>query len=194
MFTIREYQIADRNACLSAFASNVPQLFAANEADDYASFLAQLPCPYLVAELDGVAVGGGGFYFIPETDLAGLVWGVIAWDAQRRGIGTALLRARLERLSSEPSIRAVRVKTSQGAAAFFERFGFQTERIIEDYFAVGLHQHQMFLRLDSRGGAQSRNQAMERTAGSCMTRLKEDLRFKKQATRPLPSRCSSYSR
>jgi ribosomal protein S18 acetylase RimI-like enzyme len=174
MFTIREYQIADYGACLRAFASNVPLFFAAEEQEDYAGFLAQWSCPYLVAELDGVAVGGGGFYLIPDTDLAGLVWGVVARSAQRRGIGTALLRARLEQLSSEPSIRAVRVNTSQHTAGFFERFGFHTERIVEDHFAVGLHQYQMFLRLDSRGDDQSPNHAMERTAGRSEERMKDE--------------------
>jgi ribosomal protein S18 acetylase RimI-like enzyme len=150
MSLIREYQTGDYKACLSVFDSNVPLYFAAAERTSFASFLAQLTCPFFVAEHESHVVGCGGFYLVPADGLAGLVWGIVACHHQRCGVGSALLRERLRRLAFEPAIRTVRVNTSQHTAAFFQRFGFQTALTIEDHFADGLHQYQMLLRLPSR--------------------------------------------
>ena len=164
MFSIRPYQPTDYDACLDIFTSNVPLFFEAEEQATYANFLAQLACPYLIVELADSVVGGGGFYRLPDEGCAGLVWGMVARNYQRRGIGTALLEARLQRLGADSTVQTVRVKTSQRSAPFFERFGFRTERILEHHFAVGLHQYQMSLQFRSLSHATSPNHAMQRTA------------------------------
>ncbi|OAI42451.1 hypothetical protein AYO41_04280 [Verrucomicrobia bacterium SCGC AG-212-E04] len=149
MSLIREYHTGDYEACLAVFDSNVPLFFAAPERTSFANFLARLTCSFFVAEHEGRVVGCGGFYLVPADCLAGLVWGMIARDRQRCGLGSALLRERLRRLASEPVIRTVRVNTSQHTTAFFQRFGFETVLTVENHFADGLHQHQMLLRLPS---------------------------------------------
>jgi ribosomal protein S18 acetylase RimI-like enzyme len=161
MCAIREYQSDDYEACLSAFFSNVPCFFAAHEQPAYAAFLTQLPCPYLVAEVQGSVIGAGGYYRLPDDDCAGLAWGIVARDHQRRGVGSALLQERLRRLAIDPTIRCVRVKTSQRTVSFFERFGFRTERIVEHHFGQGLHQYYMFLCLASDTDPKSPNQKMQ---------------------------------
>jgi N-acetylglutamate synthase-like GNAT family acetyltransferase len=147
MSLIREYHTGDYDACLAVFDSNVPLYFAAAERTSFANFLARLTCPFFVTEHESRVVGCGGFYLVPADGVAGLVWGMIARDHQRGGVGSALLRERLRRLASEPAIRMIRVNTSQHTAAFFQRFGFQTTLTVENHFADGLHQHQMLLRL-----------------------------------------------
>jgi ribosomal protein S18 acetylase RimI-like enzyme len=163
MCLIREYESDDYEACLAVFASNVPCFFATHEQPAYAAFHAQLPCPYLVAELYGSVVGAGGYYRLPDDDCAGLAWGIVARDHQRRGVGSALLQERLRRLTRDPTIRRVRVKTSQRTVSFFQRFGFRTERVVEHHFGPGVHQYQMFLRLAY--DAKSPNQSLQLTAG-----------------------------
>jgi ribosomal protein S18 acetylase RimI-like enzyme len=150
MSLIREYHTSDYEACLAVFDSNVPLYFAAAERSSFADFLVRLTCTFFVAEHESRVVGCGGFYLVPADGLAGLVWGMIARDHQRRGLGSSLLRERLRRLASEPVIRTVRVNTSQHTSAFFHRFGFETVLTIENHFADGLHQHQMLLRLPLR--------------------------------------------
>jgi GNAT superfamily N-acetyltransferase len=147
MSEIHDYQTSDYAACLDIFASNVPLFFAAHEGSTYSNFLGHLPCPYLACEWSGSVVGAGGYYLLPDNDCAGLVWGMVARDHQRRGIGTALLQARLLQLAKYPNIRRVRVKTSQRITPFFQHFGFQTERIVEHHFGPGVHQYEMFLYL-----------------------------------------------
>ena len=147
MCSIRDYQRSDYDACLGIFASNTPQFFGAGEQPDFVDFLERLPCPYLVAEVAGVVVGCGGYDRVPGERTAELVWGMVARDQHRLGIGTALVQARLERLAAEPEIEGVRIDTSQWTAAFYERFGFRLEKIVENHFAEGLHQYQMVLSL-----------------------------------------------
>jgi uncharacterized protein (TIGR02246 family) len=144
----RDYLPSDRDACLAIFDSNVPLYFGAAERGEFAAFLADLRCRYLVAEVDGAIVGCGGFYIVREGRHGGLAWGMVACAWQRRGIGARLLQTRLDWLSREPSIDGVRINTSQHTAAFFERFGFHTEDISADHFAPGLHRHRMLLRFD----------------------------------------------
>lgn len=151
MCFVRDYHAADYEACLGIFASNVPSVFGVAEQADFAGFLTRLRCPYFVAELSGAVVGCGGYYLVLEEGLAGLAWGMVAHPHQRRGVGSALLGARLQRLTSEPAIHTVRVNTSQHAVAFFQRFGFQTTGIVENRFSDGIHLHQMFLPLVPRG-------------------------------------------
>jgi GNAT superfamily N-acetyltransferase len=146
--SIRDYAPSDRGACVAVFDSNVPLYFSAEERSGFAAFLADLPCRYLVAELDGAIVGCGGFYVEREGRLGGLAWGMVARARHGRGIGARLLQTRLDCLSREPSIDGVRINTSQHTAAFFERFGFHTEDISTDHFAPGLHRHRMLLRFE----------------------------------------------
>ncbi len=146
MCLIRDYDRADYDACLGILVSNMPVFFGEREKAAYAGFLTELPCSYLVAELSGNVVGCGGFYIVPDEGRASLVWGMVAQGYQRRGVGSALLETRLARLLADRSVRFVRTRTSQRTAAFFERFGFQTERIQEHHFGPGLHLHEMYLR------------------------------------------------
>jgi len=150
MITIREFTMPDVASCLGAFRSNVPAFFGAYEQSEYAAFLERLPCRYFVAELGGTVVGGGGFYIVQSERLASLVWGMVSRESQRQGVGTALLRVRLEHIACNRSVRFVRAKASQYSAPFLQRFGFYTDGIIEHRFGHGLHQHDMYLRLPSR--------------------------------------------
>ena|SRR6202011_2723837 len=174
MCSIRDYDHSDYDACLRIFASNAPLFVDSNERTAYARFLSELPCSYLVAELAGSVVGCGGFYFEPDECLASLVWGMIAGDFHGQGIGTFLLQARLARITADPSVCAVRAKTSQRTAPFFHRFGFRTERIFEHRFGPGLHQHEMYLRMPSRSHVPSPNQTMQPTAGQRTAPLSDD--------------------
>lgn len=171
MCVIRDYEPADYDACLNVFASNVPSFFGVEERSEYAHFLARARCPYLVAELDGRVIGGGGFYLIPERGLAGLVWGMIIRDCQRQGIGAALLGARLQRINADPTLHRVRVNTSQKTSAFFHRFGFQTERVVKNYFGEGLDRYQMFLHLNPGGDPQTPNELRKRLVISTLPPL-----------------------
>lgn len=146
---VRDYQTADRSACLSIFDSNVPGFFAASEREEFAAFLdAPLPGPYLVVEEDaGRVVGCGGYRVRPGTMAADLCWGMVLGARHGAGLGRLLLDARLERIRCDPAVDTVAVHTSQHTRGFYEHRGFRTERVVPDGYAPGLDRCDMRLDL-----------------------------------------------
>ena len=132
----REYTNGDRAACLALFDSNVPDFFAASERTEYAKFLDDLPCPYLVLSSagDGV-IAAGGYYVTEEADVGALAWGVVTRAWQRRGVGAELLQLRLARLRAS-GVNTVRVRTSPRSQHFFERSGFRLVQVVPQGFAT----------------------------------------------------------
>src|SRR5437870_13062623 len=112
----------DRPACLELFRSNVPDFFAADEADEFSRFLATSRHPYFVVRDQSAVVACGGCYF--AAPIAGLSWGMVERKRHRTGIGAFLLYARLDLVATHLDITTVRVRTSQLSQGFFARQGF----------------------------------------------------------------------
>src|SRR5690348_13172787 len=76
---VRPYTIADREACLRIFDSNVPRFFRAGERAEYEGFLERRPGPFFVVEDEaGAVVASGGI--APgraEPEIAVLCWGMV---------------------------------------------------------------------------------------------------------------------
>ena len=150
--TLHPYQASDRAACLRVFDSNVPAFFLASERADYTQDLGEFEsgawggaAVYLVLEVGSEIVGCGGAY-VEEDGRAGLAWGMVDRRQHRRGLGSLLLRARLEWLRAQPEAREVWLDTSRHSAPFFERFGFQVARTAPDGYGPG--HDRLDLRLD----------------------------------------------
>jgi ribosomal protein S18 acetylase RimI-like enzyme len=135
---IRPYQPSDRAACLAVFHSNTPDFFLPVEEADFTAFLDRMPGPYLVVEEDDEIVACGGHAVNAVTGVATLCWGMVARAHQRRGLGRALLRARLANLADHPEAKVVRLDTSQHSRGFFEREGFVVQQTIQDGYDPGL--------------------------------------------------------
>lgn len=145
---LRAYSPADRQSCLRVFASNIPDSFLESERADYAAFLDELPGPYFVVQDDdGEVVACGGFAVDPGTRQADLCWGMVRRDLHRRGIGDLLLRERLSRITSHVDVDAVRLDTTQFTHAYYERVGFQVQRVTPDGYGPGMHRYDMLLRV-----------------------------------------------
>ena len=148
---LRAYTGADRAVCLAIFDSNLPAFFAQHERDEFARFLdTQQTAPYFVVETDGdgQVVACGGYFRLPHVPAAVLTWGMVARDHQKQGIGRFLLLRRLQRLCQAGGVTLVKLQTSQHTCGFFAKYGFVTEKIIEDGYVPGLHLYNMGLRLD----------------------------------------------
>jgi GNAT superfamily N-acetyltransferase len=142
--TIRMYTAADMAACLALFDSNTPEFFAPSERAEFEAYLRAPGGTVLVAEAPEVGViGVGGFYLRPTDEcaasgpVAGLAWGMVARAWHRRGVGRALLRARLDALEML-GVAEVSVRTSQYSRGFFERAGFTATRQLSDGFTPGI--------------------------------------------------------
>jgi ribosomal protein S18 acetylase RimI-like enzyme len=137
MLQIRAYTPADESACLAICASHVPTYFAPRDLEEFRAFLRQPQGAYLVGTRDGsVRVCGG--YYVGADGVAGLTWGMVHAEDQRRGVGSQLLRYRLDRLREDGRTSSVRLHTTPAVSGFFQRFGFVQEAIVEDAYGPGL--------------------------------------------------------
>jgi ribosomal protein S18 acetylase RimI-like enzyme len=127
-------------------AGNTPEFFAEEEIAEFERFLADPPGCYLVVldERDGV-VACGGYDVDADTGVAVLTWGMVRRELHRTGIGSLLLRERLDRIAASPRARRVRLDTSQHSRPFFERFGFVVTSHTRDGYARGLDRYDMVL-------------------------------------------------
>jgi ribosomal protein S18 acetylase RimI-like enzyme len=145
---LRDYSPSDLATCLALFDSNVPEFFRPTEREGFASFLAALPGPYLVLENEArMMVACGGYAVAAGTATADLCWGIVRREYHGSGLGRLLLRARLERIASDPSVRDVALRTSQLTRGFYEHYGFVTEQVVPNGLAPGLGRCDMRLHL-----------------------------------------------
>lgn len=154
--TIKPYYKNDETACLAAFKSNVPLYFTETEVDDFENFLQRIAIPdhpekplkthYYVIAIDDKIVGCGGFGDKDNTAIITLAWGLVHKEYHKKGLGKLLLTHRLEQIKLLYPDVPVIVDTTQFAYAFFEKYGFHTTKITNDYYATGLHRYDMVLR------------------------------------------------
>ncbi|WP_312915416.1 GNAT family N-acetyltransferase [Stenotrophomonas sp.] len=145
---IRPYQVADANACLSLFDSNVPEYFAPAERADFEQFLERdaQGCAYQLIEQDGRVVACGGLSIRPDG-VAGFCWGMVERSLQRRGLGRQLSLARLQQARQNPNAKRVELSTSQHTQDFYARLGFSVTRVVVDGHDPGLDAVEMTLML-----------------------------------------------
>lgn len=145
---IRDYAIADYEACMRVFRSNVPKYFLESEISEFSAFLQSEELQYLVVEQHGAIVACGGSYVRERTGR--LCWGMVEHTRHRTSIGSALLVRRINMLFDQNAyIQQICIDTSQFSAGFFERFGFKTQSITVNGFSQGLDCVEMTLsRLD----------------------------------------------
>lgn len=146
-FTFTSFQPGDRENCLALFTANTPDWFAPQEREQYEAFLDDVPPNYFVMrDAGGAIAGAGGIELETDRGVGWLTWGMVDPTRHGQGLGKALLEYRLEQLRANLNIQRVCIDSSQLTAPFYEKYGFQTQRIIPDGYAKGLHRHEMELR------------------------------------------------
>lgn len=146
---ITRYHPDDRQAVLNIFRANVPSAFAANEEADLRRYLSQeRDLYYILRQPSGKIMGAGGINrFVDDEKSARLSWDLLHPDYQRKGFGALLVQYRLEELHEDPRITKVYVRTSQIAAPFYQRMGFDLVKKERDYWAKGYDLHLMEISL-----------------------------------------------
>jgi N-acetylglutamate synthase-like GNAT family acetyltransferase len=140
----------DIPACLKIFDNNTPEFFAEHERSEFEEFLNELipteDQTYFMIE-DGPRIVACGGIFVRENQ-AGLTWGMVARDLHGRGLGRALMQARLNWLQAHhPHVIEVILDTSQHSSGFFEQCGFKVTKRIPNGYRKGLDRLDMRLRL-----------------------------------------------
>ena len=160
-YTLRPYGAMDTDAVLDILRSNTPDFFAPSELDEFIAFLRAPESELVVAtSADGAVVGFGAAYCRSAVE-GGLAWGMVHRQWHRRGVGRALLDARITRLWAL-AMTQIRVQTSQHSSGFFTRAGFAAVAVTPDGFAPGIDQVTMLL---ERPGVRSRQAGHAGTGG-----------------------------
>ena len=144
MTKIRAYAPADHPACLAIFRSNLPKYFAPEELPLFTSWLDKPDlADYYVLEVAGKVVGCGGFYALPEQQLANLAWGMIHAEYHGRGYGRQLTDYRLQQMRERYPGYRLQLSTSQHTFGFYEKQGYVVLEVIKNGFGEGLDKYIM---------------------------------------------------
>jgi predicted GNAT family N-acyltransferase len=153
---IREYEDKDMEGCLAAFKSNVPKFFTEAEINLFHGFLENFNSEiingkyfkktyyYVITEEENI-IGCGGFGYNDQTNALSLAWGLVHRDFHKKGLGEKLLTYRFQQIKKiYPETRII-IDTTQYTYTFFEKYGFVTTKITNDYYAPGMHRYDMIL-------------------------------------------------
>ena len=140
---IRELREEDKSNVLELFRLNTPIFFSPDEEDDLIFYLDNEIEKYFVILFDEKLVGCGGINFKEDGEIGLLSWDFLHPKFQRMGVGTVLLNHRINILKSIPTVKKIRVRTSQQAYSFYEKGGFELVEKIKDYWAVGFDLYAM---------------------------------------------------
>lgn len=141
--TFRPYRPEDRPACLRIFDANCPHFFAADERDDYASFLDAEHGDYETCEANGRVIGAFGLSDDERGTLT-LNWIMLDPDSHGSGLGSTIMRRVNERLNRSGA-RELHIAASHKSAPFFEKFGARPVATTENGWAPGMHRVDMRL-------------------------------------------------
>ena len=114
---------ADISLCLSLYRANEARHFPRGFFERYEADLRARHFLNLVAVRGGEAVGCGGLMY----DAQGNAWfcfGMVAPAHQGKGIGTALMLARLALLTPIDGWCSIAITAVHGSISFYRRFGF----------------------------------------------------------------------
>jgi ribosomal-protein-alanine N-acetyltransferase len=123
--TFRRFQISDLPQCLEIYKLNEPGRFPEGVLDAYEKCLREQSSYVLVAERNGQIIATGGIAYARKPYSAMLSYGLVKPEEQGKGIGTALLLARLALLKQSDSAYCVLIGALAKSLGFYERFGFR---------------------------------------------------------------------
>ena len=142
---LQHFTATDLEACMAVFETNVPEDFLDEERESFRQFLTTIEVPYLVLR-DGARVIACGGWSVEEGE-ARMIWGMVARDRHRQGLGRLLLLARLRMAMADPSARRATLGTSQKVDGFFSRLGFVVRSRQKDGWGKGMDCVEMTLDL-----------------------------------------------
>ena len=100
---------------------------------------------YFVIENKGNVIGAGGINL--KGTIGYISWDFIHPDYQGEGIGSKLLKHRINFLQATPSVEKIRVRTTQHVFKFYEKGGFKLNDTVKDYWAVGFDLYDMEIQI-----------------------------------------------
>jgi N-acetylglutamate synthase-like GNAT family acetyltransferase len=138
---------------MEAFKSNMPKFFAEHELKDFDDWLEKQPDrktiggneEYFVVELDGHIIACGGYYYDENSNETRMTWGLVKSDLHHQGIGKTFLEYRIKAVRNQFPESVIALDTTQHSYPFFEKLGFKTTKVTDNYYAPELHRYDMVL-------------------------------------------------
>lgn len=145
---IRPYTNKDQEQLVELLRLNTPQFFHPEEEEDFIEYLQHHSQHYFVVENSSMLIGSGGINYFNDEKLARISWDIIHPDFQGKGIGKKLTLYRIDQIKKNPEVSLVVVRTTQLVYKFYQKIGFELEKIEKDFWAEGFDLYQMKLELN----------------------------------------------
>lgn len=140
---IRKYSSEDKPQVIELLQRNTPEYFAPSEESDFVKYLDNEVEDYFVFEENHRIIGAGGINYFLNENLARISWDMVDPKSQGKGIGKELTQYRIKLLKGNPNIDFIAVRTSQLVHKYYEKMGFELEKIVKDYWAKNYDLYQM---------------------------------------------------
>ena len=142
---IKPYKQKYFDNCVDIIESNTPKYILPIEHLAFKNYLFKKNKTYFVLFNGFNLVACGGYGINDSQTKADLSWGLVHRKHHSQGIGSYLLRFRIENIKKKyPSVN-IHLDTSQHTYKFFERFGFKVRKISKDGYGEGLDMYDMIL-------------------------------------------------
>ncbi|MEO8794612.1 MAG: GNAT family N-acetyltransferase [Daejeonella sp.] len=143
MIEIREYRPEDKNLVMELFRLNTPDYFSEDEEADLDLYLDKYREDYYVLYFDNQLVGSGGINYEEEGEKAIISWDIFHPEYHGKGLGTKLLKYRIDKILRQKTANNVLVRTSQVVYKFYQKFGFRLVETQKDFWAEGFDLYKM---------------------------------------------------
>ncbi len=140
---IRAYSNKDDSKLVELVRKNTPTYFDPSEEIDFKNYLRKELEDYFVYEQNFEIIGAGGINYFPKEKLARISWDIVEPKCQGKGIGKELTQYRLNHLSRNKNIDSIVVRTTQLTYQFYEKMGFELEKVEKDFWAKNFDLYQM---------------------------------------------------
>lgn len=140
---IRLYNHSDKSELINLIRLNTPNYFHPSEEKDFIHYLDNEIEDYFVLEENGKIIGTGGINYFPEKKLARLSWDMVHPNYHGKGLGSEITKFRIDHIRKNTVINAIEVRTSQLVFKYYQKMGFELEKIEKDYWAKGFDLYQM---------------------------------------------------
>ena len=145
LMRIKPYKQKYFDNCVDIIESNTPKYILPIEHLAFKNYLLKKNKTYFVLFNGFNLVACGGYGINDSQTKAGLSWGLVHRKHHSQGIGSYLLRFRIENIKKKyPSVN-IHLDTSQHTYKFFESFGFIVRNISKDGYGEGLDMYDMIL-------------------------------------------------
>ncbi|PWJ42313.1 GNAT family N-acetyltransferase [Sediminitomix flava] len=145
---IRKYTPKDKNELLKLFRLNSPKYFDSSEEVDFEDYLEHEIEDYFIYETNNQIIGCGGINYFLEGGIARISWDIIHPEFHGKGIGKKLTENRLSIIRENKDIQKIIVRTSQIVYPFYEKMGFELEKVVKDFWAENYDLYQMKISLN----------------------------------------------